>query len=387
MNNSVEFQQTEQTEQTEQNNDTNNVSQCAHCVDPLLSADQDLSVNQSVVSATSLEEDTIPSIECQTNDNTDGDEKIDVRFGDDESDEEPGVDDESAKSEKDLASQKGNVTEKKVLSKYTLVNPDNLDEDEPIRGQEFCLMSFMSPEGIMNCNVRAVKFRGAFSNIEDAKKRAKELEKKDKYFKIFIGETGKWLDFDPPSSRVEEECSSNPGTQNIINQQRKQRMKKLNDLATVTKQKIDNEDKGGKERRSESKKAGAASDAVEKQRTKKQEAVKLATAKQEEKQTAKRQQANPRVVAVENTKARIKKRLAEIQNEKMKAELAKEDRSGRVEDPTKRSDKTVSLDEKIKVVGKASVDLEEKKATLDAADTNIAKIRQLMAKKRTDQQK
>lgn len=373
MNNSVEFQQ------TEQNNDTNDVSSSSNsyapCIDQSLSAEQNATVEQSVTTSTCSTEDSIPSIECQTNDNTDGDEKINVRFGDDESDEEPEVNENTANN--------GKNTTEKDLSKYTLVNPDNLDEDEPIRGQEYCLMSFMSPEGIMNCNVRAVKFRGAFSNIEDAKKRAKELEKKDKYFKIFIGETGKWLDFDPPASRVEEECSSNPGTQNIINQQRKQRMKKLNDLATVTKQKIDNEDKGGKERRNESKKAGAASDAVEKQRAKKQEAA----TKQEEKQTAKRQ-ANPRVTAVENTRARIKKRLAEIQNDKVKAELAKEDRSGRVEDPdVQQSDKSVSLDEKIKVVGKASVDLEEKKAALDVADANIAKIRQLMAKKRGAQQK
>lgn len=333
-----------------------------------MSDDLNRSVNQST---NSLLEEHSTTVECQTNID---EERIDVRFDNDESDEEF--------SKNEDTNQKDNVNfPTKDLSKYTLVDPDNLDEDEPIRGQEYCLMSFMSPEGIMNCNVRAVKFRGAFSNIEDAKKRAKELEKKDKYFKIFIGETGKWLDFDPPSSRVEEECSSNPGTQNIINQQRKQRMKKLNDLATVTKQKIDNEDKGGKERRDESKKAGAASDAVEKQRTKKQETA----AKNEEKQTAKRQ-ANPRMVAVENTKAKLKKRLADIQNKKIMAELAKEDRSGKVADgPPLQHAEEVSLDEKIKVVGKASAELEEKKAALDAVDTNIAKIRNLMAKKRTGQ--
>jgi hypothetical protein len=381
MNDSMEFQQNDQSEQY---NDTNHVQSCTF-------TDQPDVLNDSLV------ENHSPSVSCQTNDIADSEEKIDVRFDNDESDEEVDESDETVKPDE---SEKSNEPETerlsksgkdstKDLSKYTLVDPDNLDEDEPIRGQEFCLMSFMSPEGIMNCNVRAVKFRGAFSNIEDAKKRAKELEKKDKYFKIFIGETGKWLDFDPPSSRVEEECSSNPGTQNIINQQRKQRMKKLNDLATVTKQKIDNEDKGGKERRNESKKAGAASDAVEKQRTKKQETA----TKQEEKQTAKRQ-ANPRTTAIENTKAKLKKRLADIQNNKIKAELAKEDRSGKVEDPglqqsieqsVRQSVEPISLDEKIKVVGKASVDLEEKKAALDAVDTNIAKIRNLMAKKRLDQ--
>src|SRR5207248_1218347 len=96
---------------------------------------------------------------------------------------------------------------KEDLSKYTLV--DHLDEDEVIKGQNFCLFSFMSPEGIMNCNVRALKFRGAYATEQEAEKRVEELEKQDKYFKIFVGETGKWLEFDPPASRVARTKSSN----------------------------------------------------------------------------------------------------------------------------------------------------------------------------------
>ena len=121
--------------------------------------------------------------------------------------------------------------EKEDLSKYTVIDGDNLDEDEPIKGQEYCIFSFMSPEGIMNCNVRAVKFRGAFGSLEEAEKYAGELEKKDKYFKIFCGESGKWLDFDPPLSRVEREKSSNPEHQKILDETSKHRMNKINELA------------------------------------------------------------------------------------------------------------------------------------------------------------
>jgi len=193
------------------------------------------------------------SIEKSNTSSSPNEEKVNVTFGTDEN-EETNIETEVKKDD---------------LSRYTVV--DHLDEDEPIRGQEYCLFSFLSPEGVMNCNIRALKFRGAYSNIDDAKAAARELEKKDKYFKIFIGDSGKWLDFDPPSSRVEMEISSNKEHQKIIDAQRKQRMNKINALAGKHKEMLDKKDKGIDERKIEAKKAGAASDAVEKQRAKKTE--------------------------------------------------------------------------------------------------------------------
>ena len=213
------------------------------------------------------------------------DEKIDVQF--------------SVNMDADSEDEKNTDVPKKDLSKYTIVDADHLDEDAPIKGQEYCLFSFMSPEGIMNCNVRSVKFRGAFASMVEAEKKAKELEKTDKYFKIFIGDSGKWLDFDPPASRVDREMSSNKEHQKILDVQRKQRMDKINALAGKHKEMLDKKDKGKSERISESKKAGAANDAVEKQRTKKQEND---TQSQEKQQKV---VVNPRVVAFNNAKARV----------------------------------------------------------------------------------
>ena len=92
---------------------------------------------------------------------------------------------------------------------YTVVDADHLDEDDVIDEQRYCLLSFMSPEGIMNCNTRAVKFRGAFPTLEAAEKHAAKLEKQDGYFKIFVGETGKWLPCDPNTKKVDQEKTSN----------------------------------------------------------------------------------------------------------------------------------------------------------------------------------
>lgn len=291
------------------------------------------------------------------------DEKIDVQFGV-ESDEEP-EEDEKEQQNQDL-------------SKYTVVDADHLDEDTPIKGQEFCLFSFMSPEGIMNCNVRAVKFRGAFPTMADAEKKAGELAKTDKYFKIFIGNSGKWLDFDPPVSRVDREMSSNKEHQKILDVQRKQRMDKINALAGKHKEIMDKKDKGKTERITEAKKAGAANDAVEKQKTKKQEKAEQQQEKQQKLNT------NPRAVAIDNAKARMRKRLEASQNKKTLENLAKEEKVGKVTE--KVADKSTpdnkDIDKKIKVIGKVSEDLENKKDKLAEADKNIENIKQLMAKRR-----
>jgi hypothetical protein len=144
------------------------------------------------------------------------------------------------------------------LSKYTVI--DHLDEDVPIKGQEYCLFSFLSPEGVMNCDVRALKFRGAYPTMADAEKAVKRLEKKDKYFKIFIGETGKWLDFDPPVSRVEREMSTNEKEQELLDAQRQHRMNKINDLAGKYKETVNKQTTCKDERIKEIQKAGASAD-------------------------------------------------------------------------------------------------------------------------------
>ena len=229
------------------------------------------------------------------------------------------------------------------LSKYTVIDADHLDEDPIVKGQEFCVFSFMSPEGIMNCNVRAVKFRGAYPTMEKAEERAKELEKIDKYFKIYIGESGKWLDFDPPSSKVEREMSSNKDHQKILDVQRKQRMDKINTLAGKHKEMIDKKEKGKAERITESTKAGAANDANEKQRNAKQ---------------------NPRLSSLEKTKERLRKRIEEKQ--KVSTDIPE----------------VINIDNKIKVVNKVSDVSTDTK--LSEVDKNIEKIKELMNARRAN---
>jgi len=88
---------------------------------------------------------------------------------------------------------------------YRYTKIDCLDEDTPIPGQTYVLLSFISPEGIMNCNIRGIKVRGVYGDIDRANKAAEKLSKIDKNHHIFVGEMGKWMPWDPTEKQVEEE--------------------------------------------------------------------------------------------------------------------------------------------------------------------------------------
>jgi uncharacterized protein DUF5832 len=254
------------------------------------------------------------------------------------------------------------------LSKYTVLDADNLDEDEVIPGQEFALFSFMSPEGIMNCNVRMIKFRGAFPSIEKATEHADTLKKTDKYFKIHCAESGKWVEFDPPEDHVEQVVAGNKKQQKIVDAQRKARMDKANELAGRYKQKIDKSDRGAKDRIEESKKAGAAEDYANKNRSKTQ-------AKKAKKQ--KKIEANQRSGKSSRGEAmrkRLAKRLAEKKekeaNAANKRRLEETRESGQVNE--------ADLQQKTAAVNQASENLEQQKSELQRTNANIDKIRKMM---------
>lgn len=82
---------------------------------------------------------------------------------------------------------------------------DYLTEDEPISGQKYVCISFVSPEGIKNCNIRCLKVRGVFEDYEQARKHAETLQKKDPNYHIFVGEVGKWLPWDPSPDSAKDQ--------------------------------------------------------------------------------------------------------------------------------------------------------------------------------------
>lgn len=82
---------------------------------------------------------------------------------------------------------------------------DYLVEDDIIPNQMYCCISFLSPEGIKNCSLRGVKVRGCFPTQQAANEHAEEVRKKEPYFHVFVGETGKWLPHDPSPDSIKDQ--------------------------------------------------------------------------------------------------------------------------------------------------------------------------------------
>ena len=132
---------------------------------------------------------------------------------------------------------------------------DYLNVDNPVPGQQFCCVSFISPESVIKkketfilhnflkhmsteynisendlinkfedykyvnektltqqfseendfvCNTRGVKFRGSYDTKNEAEFRAKLLQKQDPNHSVFIGQVGYWLPWDPSLTYVDD---------------------------------------------------------------------------------------------------------------------------------------------------------------------------------------
>lgn len=152
------------------------------------------------------------------------------------------------------STQSNNNTYDEDMKKYTKV--DNLDEDS-FAG--FYLVSFISPEGVMNCNVRGLKLRTyknkvVFQTLEEAQQAAEEINKKDGYFHVFVGESGKWMGWDPsPDDRtkVEKEVWANKDQNEImqgLREKEEKKLQELNDLVGKKKSMVDKDKKTHKKR-------------------------------------------------------------------------------------------------------------------------------------------
>lgn len=136
---------------------------------------------------------------------------------------------------------------------------DYLDEDAPIPGQNYCCLSFISPEKVLQqkdrfimkkfikafeneegdlvikhsefdskyedfvtqhnekleqdfqkevgfqTSVRGVKIRGIYNTYDEAAKRAHAIQKLDRSFHIFVARVGVWLSWDPSADDIQDQ--------------------------------------------------------------------------------------------------------------------------------------------------------------------------------------
>ena len=144
---------------------------------------------------------------------------------------------------------------------------DFLEVDDPIGGQQFVCLSFVSPEDVIQnkeafktakflqsyakdkgmkfeevyedylgfqykfqdeiqrdydkenkgqTNIRGVKVRGVYSSKEEAESRAKKLHRLDSSFHVFIGQVGYWLPWNPCADKIEDEQFLDSGLNELM---------------------------------------------------------------------------------------------------------------------------------------------------------------------------
>jgi len=142
------------------------------------------------------------------------------------------------------------ITEPDENFKYTKI--DCLDEDEEIPGQRFYLVSFASPENIMNCKLRGLKVRGFYSTESEARRACAKLQKTDKYFDIYVAEVGKWCPQNPTSKQVQETVYKNKTEGKIMQNLQKKELEVLNEIVGRQKESIDSSKVSHKKRMAKS---------------------------------------------------------------------------------------------------------------------------------------
>jgi hypothetical protein len=201
-------------------------------------------------------------------------------------------------------------------SEYKYTEIDCLEEDQPIHGQRYVLLSFISPENIMNCSVRGIKVRGVYADYQQAQKAAEKLSKIDKYHHVFVGEVGKWLPWDPTEKQVEEEKFQNKKLDDIMkktreaeNKQMQAQIQELNEVAGRHREKIDENTNEFQARKKEMLKKAAKEFKPETEETPQQpEKVKLTSSNRETRN---------------EIKERLRKRVEELKANKEKATVEK----------------------------------------------------------------
>jgi hypothetical protein len=112
----------------------------------------------------------------------------------------------------DNASSSSNAVPQRGVQKI-----DYLAEDEIIPSQQWLVCSFVSSRGLLNCKINAFKIRGCYATKAEADERAKHLRDTDKQkFNIFVGEVGKWMEFDPDPNSIKDQQHSDKRLNDLL---------------------------------------------------------------------------------------------------------------------------------------------------------------------------
>lgn len=162
------------------------------------------------------------------------------------------------------------------MSQSTIIE-DFLEVDQPIPGQNYACLSFISPEEVLKdkniyfvhnflksfakdynlsleeceekyrdfvynnqeqlekefyekndfrTTVRGLKVRGVYDTLKEAQVKAQGLQRKDPHFNVFIGQVGYWLPWDPNPHKIETQEYAEQELNTLIKQYKENQDKK-----------------------------------------------------------------------------------------------------------------------------------------------------------------
>ena len=94
---------------------------------------------------------------------------------------------------------------------------DYLEEDYiQMSGQNYALISVVSPSSSQKYNTCALKIRGVFATKEDAQHHVKRLMQSDSTFDVFLVDMYKWLPIPPNADAIEDKVYQEDVLNDII---------------------------------------------------------------------------------------------------------------------------------------------------------------------------
>ena len=100
---------------------------------------------------------------------------------------------------------------------------DYLEKDSlRVPGQEYAIISVISPKSRQKADHLAVKIKGVFSNMEEAKKHATKLQKIDDTFDLYVVEMYSWLCLPPETEKIGEKHYADEKLEELITEHDKE---------------------------------------------------------------------------------------------------------------------------------------------------------------------
>lgn len=100
---------------------------------------------------------------------------------------------------------------------------DYLEKDSiRVPGQEYAIISVISPKSRQKADHLAVKIKGVFPNMEEAKKHAAKLQKFDDTFDLFVVDMYSWLLLPPETEKIGEKHYSDEKLEELITEHDKE---------------------------------------------------------------------------------------------------------------------------------------------------------------------